>query len=155
MTRRSRVMVSPLSFTVVSVSCNRTTAFTSSAYVLAGCCAAARSQSGTPAPALAGSNTASRRNRIVLVGFLRIGTAPRENRLLLISGADFAEEIPDIRILFQLEENTIHLQETLRYQLLAVKHHQVLVCRETDRRALHLRYGLNTIAIRNFDIDLV
>jgi hypothetical protein len=86
---------------------------------------------------------------------LRIGAASRKYRLLFIPGADFTEEILDFRIQLQPEENTVHPQKALRYQLLAIKLHYILVRRETDTRSLILWRGLNTIAIWNFDIDPV
>src|SRR5229473_2107659 len=66
---------SPLSFTTVSWSENRTTPFTSSAYFTAGRAAAARSQSGVAPNPKTGARSAGIRNKMPLITF-RISHTP-------------------------------------------------------------------------------
>src|SRR4029077_6263736 len=151
MTRRSRVMVSPLSLTVVSVSCSRTTAFMSSAYFLTGCWARLRNQSGTPALAVVDKRFSRNRNKTALVAFLSIGTASPEDRLLFVAGLNLAEEILDFWIQLQTEENTVDLQDALREQLCTIKLDEILVLRVPEPRRLLLRDSLQDRSFWNFD----
>src|SRR5437016_9944018 len=120
-------MISPLSLTVVSPSSSRITAFTSSAYCLADCWARLRSQSGTPATAIAGPKASRQRTKIELIAFLCIGNSRPQDCLLFITGLDFAEEIFQFCELFNRQINSIEKQGTLGNQFAGIKLAGVLV----------------------------
>ncbi len=56
-----------------------------------------------------GKHACQKRDRTTLVTFLRIDAASTENCLLFITSLDFTKEIFDLRVLFQVDENAIHL----------------------------------------------
>src|SRR5229473_2507344 len=118
---RTRITVSPLSLTVVSVSSSRTTAFTSAACFLEGCCAAARNQSGVPATAcMAGNNT---RTIVAIPKLIRLvctDTSSRKYYLLIIARLDLAKKITNIGILVRTEKDPIHAEYTTGLNFLTI-----------------------------------
>src|SRR5512146_3264640 len=121
MTRLTRVTVSPVSFTVVSDSVRSTTALTSSAYFFTGCCAAARTQSGTPA--IAGKAPVPRKTRktTALIPLLTTPRSLMKYGLLLIARLDFAEKALQFRVLLQRCAHHIELQDARGHKLSAAE----------------------------------
>src|SRR5580765_7934095 len=127
-TRRPRRTRSPFSLTVVTLSSSRTTAFTSSAYVLGACLASARSQSGTSACVAVDTNIETAKRKIALIAFLGIGAAScMQNGLLFVAGLDFTEKRFQFRISFYRKKNRIKYELPLGDQLETVKVAYVLI----------------------------
>src|SRR5690348_4497086 len=81
-----------------------------------------------------------------------MSTASREYHLLLVSSLNLPEETLYFRILFELEENAVHLQEPLRHQQLAVDLSSVLITRIPNSGRLARRHALQSETIGKLDV---
>src|SRR5262245_21662413 len=84
-----------------------------------------------------------------------MNTASPQDHLLLITGLHLSNKAPYIGILVWAEKKSVHSQQALRHQLLAVKLACGLIDGVADARVLPLGDAFDRNAVWNLDTDSV